>query len=105
VAGNYSLTAKAMDNWGATATSAAIMISVTNSSASPVTLVRSTWNGNDFSFSFLSQSGHSYDAEYTDSLGSGSWQLLTTIAGDGSMLTVTNHNVAAAHRFYRVETK
>jgi hypothetical protein len=70
-----------------------------------VTLQNPSWTGADFSFSFASQSGHSYEVQYTDALGSRAWQVITTLNGDGSTLTVTNRNVSDTQRFYRVEAK
>jgi hypothetical protein len=104
-AGSYTLTVKATDDRGATTTSAAITISVTNSLRAPVVIQDPFWSGGDFQFSFMSQSGHGYEVHYTDTLGSGAWQLLTTLTGDGSMLSVTQRNASASQRMYRVETK
>jgi hypothetical protein len=105
VAGSYTLTVKATDNRGATMTSAEVTIAVTNSPAMPVTLLNPTWIGSDFVFSFASQSGHTYEIQYTNAPGTGTWQVLTTLTGDGLTLSVTNQNASAIRRFYRVETK
>ncbi|HXI54287.1 MAG TPA: Ig-like domain-containing protein [Candidatus Saccharimonadales bacterium] len=104
-AGSYTLTVKATDDRGATTSSAAITISVTNSLGAPVVIQDPFWSGGDFQFSFMSQSGHGYEVHYTDTLGSRAWQLLTTLTGDGSMLSVTQRNASASQRMYRVETK
>jgi hypothetical protein len=104
-AGSYTLTGKATDNRGAAVTSAEVAISITNSPAMPVTLLNPTWIGTDFVFSFASQSGHTYEVQYTNALGTGTWQVLTTLTGNGLTLSVTNQNAAAKRRFYRVETQ
>jgi hypothetical protein len=104
-AGSYTLTVKATDNRGATMTSAEVAIAVTNSPAIPVTLLNPAWIGSDFVFSFASQSGHTYEVQYTNAFGTGTWQVLTTLTGNGLTLSVTNQNAAAMQTFYRVETK
>lgn len=76
-----------------------------NSSAAPVTLQNPAWNGADFIFSFASQAGHTYEAQYIDALGSGGWHLLATLTGNDLTLSVTNRTVSAMQRFYRVESK
>ena len=45
------------------------------------------------------------EPQYANALGTGTWQVLTTLTGNGLTLTVTNHNAAAMQSFYRVETK
>jgi len=103
-AGSYILSAVATDNLGAKATNS-ITISVTNSPALPVTLLNPSLSGSNFVFSFASQSGHSYEVDYSGILGSGDWQVLTNLIGTGSMLSVTNRNVPATQRFYRIQTQ
>ena len=104
-AGGYSLTVKATDNRGAVTTSAGVTISVTNSPAQAVTLLDQMWDGTAFIFSFASQTGRTYEAQITDGLGNGNWQLLQTLIGNGSTLSVTNMNPSSAQKFYRVESK
>ena len=101
-AGNYTVTARATDNLGDTATSTAVNIAVTNRTAAAVTIINPTWNGNGFSFSFATASGSAYAIEYKDSLNLISWQSLTNFAGNGSTLSVTNITTTT-ERFYRVE--
>ncbi|HXJ55161.1 MAG TPA: Ig-like domain-containing protein, partial [Verrucomicrobiae bacterium] len=103
--GTYILTVKATDDRGATATSAPISIVVSNSVSAPVVLQNPTWSGGDFWFSFGSQTGHNYEVQYTDALGPGPWQVLTTLNGNGSTLSVPQRNVSASQRMYRVQTK
>jgi len=84
---------------------AATLANMTNSPAPPVTLLNPSLAGTNFFFSFASQTGHTYQVEYNGALGSGPWQLLTNLAGSGSTLSVTNKNVSATQRFYRVQTQ
>lgn len=58
--------------------------------------------GNDFIFSFQSEPGKNYTAQYTDSLTSPNWQNLPSIAGNGAVKSVTNSAPAVARRFYRL---
>ena len=104
-AGDFTLRALANDDRGTATTSDPVTISVTNGVASPVTLDIAAWIGGSFVFSFASEPGITYQAQYIDVLGSGSWQALTTVTGTGSTLTLTNNHPAAGQRFYRVETK
>lgn len=60
-----------------------------------------TVNGN-FLFSFETQPGQIYLAQYADSLGSPSWQNLLVIGGDGSIKTATNSAANTDLRFYRI---
>jgi hypothetical protein len=71
----------------------------------PVALFAPRWLGNGFAFSFLSQAGASYSVQYTPSLAFPNWQSLSTLTGDGATLEVTNKNLSAAARFYRVESR
>jgi Bacterial Ig domain len=100
-AGSYTVTARATDNLGDTATSTAVNIGVTNRTAAAVTIINPTWNGNGFSFSFATASGSTYAIEYKDSLNLISWQSLTNFAGNGTTLSVTNITTTT-ERFYRV---
>jgi hypothetical protein len=73
--------------------------------ANPVTLFNTQWHQSNFSFSFLSETGHTYDVEYIGAFGAGgigTWSLLTSIAGTGSTINFTNRNLTATQRFYRV---
>lgn len=103
--GTYVLTARATDNFGATATSPAVTVLVNNPPPKPVALLDPTWSVDSFSFSFASQPGHTYQAQFVGQLDGSAWQPLETLTGDGSMLTVTNANPPAGQRFYRVLSK
>jgi probable HAF family extracellular repeat protein len=102
-AGTYTLTAVASDNGGLTATNS-ISITVTSGSASPVTLLSPTWGGGNFSFSFATQVGFTYDAQYaTPLVSSNNWTLFSSVPGNGSVVWVTNSALSDAQRYYRVE--
>ena len=84
---------------------ATLVIGAGNSPALPVTLQYPSLAGSNFVFSFASQSNHTYEIDYNGALGSGTWQVLTNLTGTGSTLSVTNKNVPATQRFYRVQTQ
>jgi glucose/arabinose dehydrogenase/PKD repeat protein len=104
-AGSYTLTVKATDDRGATTISGAITLSVTNSAPLPVLLFDPRWVGSDFVFSFSAQSDRTYEVQQTDGLGSGTWDLIGTLRGDGTSLNVTNKNASGSQHFYRVQSK
>jgi hypothetical protein len=100
-AGSYTLTARAADNFGATAISSPVVISVTNSSAAPVVILNPAINDGAFQFSFATQSGPNYTVQFTDSLEPVNWRVITNFTGDGTMFGVTN-STTTTERFYRV---
>jgi hypothetical protein len=53
-----------------------------------------------FSGSFQTQAGFNYVVRYKDDLNAASWQILTTIPGDGSVKSFTDAGPAGVHRFY-----
>jgi hypothetical protein len=54
--------------------------------------------------SFASQSGHTYTLVYKNSLTDAAWTSLNSVAGDGTVLTLTDATTAgAAHRYYAVQ--
>ena len=59
-------------------------------------------SGNSLVFNFPTESGKNYTVQYAPDLPSADWQTLTTITGDGNEATVTDPDIASAHRFYRV---
>jgi len=59
----------------------------------------------DVVFSFASQSGQSYNVQFMNSFGSGTWRLLTNLIGNSGFFTVTHHNPSIAVRFCRIEAK
>jgi hypothetical protein len=102
--GAYHLTARATDNFGITATSPPVTITV-GSSPAATTLLNPRWAGTNFAFSFASQIGANYAVQFTPSLAPTNWQVFTNVAGNGSELSVTNRSPGGGQRFYRIESK
>jgi hypothetical protein len=67
----------------------------------PVEIVSATRQGTNTSLIFATVAGRNYAVQFTDSLANSGWQTLTTIAGNGSVRTVTN-GVTSNGRFYRL---
>jgi hypothetical protein len=67
----------------------------------PIFFAPTAVNGN-FMVSIQSELGESYTVSYANSLSSPSWQTLTNITGNGSVITVTNSTPGVAQRFYRL---
>ena len=59
-------------------------------------------SGNDFLFSFETERGGIYTAQFADSLSSSSWQNLPAISGDGTIKAATNSASNSTQRFYRL---
>jgi len=68
---------------------------------SPIFFAPTAVNGN-FLVSIQSDLGETYTVSYANSLSSPSWQTLTNITGNGSVITVTNSAPGVAQRFYRL---
>jgi plastocyanin len=100
-AGAYTLSAIASDNLGARATNS-ISITVTSSPPSAVTLLNPTFSGGTFSFSFATQTGYTYNAQFTPSLNPISWFTFTNVIGNDSVVQVTDSSLTNALRYYRV---
>jgi hypothetical protein len=60
-----------------------------------------TESGNNFNISFPTQSGFSYRVFYRTNLTVGNWSLLTTVLGNGSVMTVTDSTASGNQRFYK----
>ncbi len=58
-----------------------------------------------FQFSFQSQSGKHYYAEYKNSLSDTGWLPLSDFDGDGAVMTVTDPATLIGPRFYRIRTQ
>ena len=58
--------------------------------------------GTNFVVSIQSELGKTYTVSYASSLSSPSWQNLTSVAGNGSIITVTNSAVGVTSRFFRL---
>jgi hypothetical protein len=67
----------------------------------PIFFAPAAVNGN-FMISIQSELGETYTVSYANSLTSPSWQTLTNITGNGSVITVTNSAPGIAQRFYRL---
>ena len=57
--------------------------------------------GTNFLVSIQSELGKNYTVQYLNTLGS-SWQNLISVAGNGSIITVTNSALGVPQRFYRL---
>ena len=55
-----------------------------------------------FAISIQSELGEAYTVNYANSLSSQSWQTLTNITGNGSVITVTNSASGVTSRFFRL---
>ncbi len=101
-AGAYTLTAIASDNAGLNATNS-IAITVTNASLPAITLSNLTFTGTNFSFSFATQVGYTYEGEFVTPLAAtNNWVVFTNMAGNGSVAWFTDWNLTNGQRFYRV---
>jgi hypothetical protein len=58
--------------------------------------------GNNVNISFPTQAGWGYRVFYRTSLTTGSWTLLNSTAGNGSVKSVTDASPGDAQRFYKV---
>jgi len=67
----------------------------------PIFFAPTAVNSN-FIVSIQSELGESYTVSYANSLSSPSWQTLTNITGNGSVITVTNSAAGVTSRFFRL---
>ena len=67
----------------------------------PIFFAPTAVNGN-FMVSIQSEPGEAYIVSYANSLSNPSWQTLTNITGNGTVMTVTNSAPGVAQRFYRL---
>jgi hypothetical protein len=67
----------------------------------PIFFAPAAVNGN-FMISIQSELGEAYIVSYANSISSSSWQTLTNITGNGSVITVTNSAPGVTQRFYRL---
>lgn len=80
-------------------------LSITSAVAPRVTLVSPGFTDGNFSFTFQSQDGVTYEAEYSGDLGSTTWTTLESIIGDGTQKTVTHTNPPVGPLFYRLRSQ
>jgi hypothetical protein len=66
------------------------------------TIFAPTKVGNNFILSFQTEPGETYTVQYVDSLSTLNWQNLPSVAGDGTVKTVTNSAPGVTQRFYRL---
>jgi hypothetical protein len=69
--------------------------------ANDLVLSAASYTGHQFSFSYPSTAGLTNIIEYTTSLSSTQWLVLTNIVGDGSLKSVEDTTATNADRFYR----
>jgi probable HAF family extracellular repeat protein len=101
-AGTYALTAIASDLAGLNATNT-ITVLVTNALLPAISISTPTFTGSNFSFSFGTQIGYTYEGEFTSPLAAtNNWVVFTNVAGDGSVVWVTDWSLTNGQRFYRV---
>lgn len=58
--------------------------------------------GTNYLISFQTNPGNTYTVQFTDSLSPVNWQNLPSVAGNGSVESVTNFAPGVAQRFYRL---
>lgn len=79
----------------------------TNTPPTPVLLINPSWLNGSFSFGFTSQVGRVYQFQTADHLDPDgtNWQTLSTIIGNGDVITVIPPQPAAPQRFHRLEAR
>ncbi len=99
--GTHILSAVAADNGGLKATNT--MGITVSASLAPIVISNPAFSGGAFTFSFGTQNGVNYAAQFTTPLsGSNTWQTFTSLSGNGSPMTVTDPNATNGERYYRV---
>ncbi|MCI0352074.1 MAG: hypothetical protein L0Z53_21855, partial [Acidobacteriales bacterium] len=68
----------------------------------PLQILNPHRSENSFVFDFKTEPGKTYTVQYASELPQAEWQTLTTINGDGNTATVTDADVSASQRFYRL---
>jgi hypothetical protein len=71
--------------------------------SSELKLTGAAIDGGNLSFSFATESGHSYSVQSSDTLGSG-WTEVENISGDGAVKTVA-YPIDAGRKFFRVQVQ
>jgi hypothetical protein len=69
-----------------------------------VTIGKVTLKASNISFSFGTQTGHSYNVQFATTLNPARWLTLTNVQGNGSMAQVTDSGFTNSSRYYRVAT-
>jgi hypothetical protein len=58
--------------------------------------------GSNVAVSFTTQAGSNYRVFYSTDLSTGSWTLLNTVLGDGTVKSVSDSSAASNQRFYKL---
>ena len=104
-AGSYNDTASFLNTTtGNGNTSRSVSLTVDSTDHLALYITNAARLGNDFVLSFYTQTGQDYTVEHTASLPPLSWSNLITLPGNGALVTLTNYNVPAGERYYRVRT-
>jgi hypothetical protein len=70
--------------------------------AEPIRLVNARTVNGFFQFDLPTQSGIVYTVQFTSDPGMNSWQTLTVVVGDGTLITVNDPELGSSQRFYRI---
>ena len=101
--GSHPLTAVVSDNLGIMQTSSVVTVTINASSPpSAVTILNPAFKTGIFSFSFGTQNGYMYEAQFSFALTPTNWMPLTNFLGDGSVVQVIDSQSTNSSRFYRV---
>ena len=100
-AGSYTLSVIATDNLNTMATNS-VAVTVTNLPATKVTIANAVLTPQGVSFSFDTQSGFTYVAQFAPVLDPTAWLTFTNVAGSGSIVHVTDVAPTNSVRFYRI---
>jgi hypothetical protein len=68
----------------------------------PVRILTMKRQGTNSVLSFATAPGKNYAVQFKDTLSIATWQIATTVAGNGTVRTVTNNTGAVTRRFYRL---
>jgi len=101
----YALNGYANDhtNWFGTTPSAGLSNPIpTNPPPAAVEILNPTLDTSGFVFSFVSEPARNYQVQFGSALDATGWQVLTNLAGSGSVLTVRDPNISQLQRYYRV---
>ncbi len=70
--------------------------------AAPLILTQPNWSAGTFTVAVPTQSGSTYTLQYKTSLSDSTWTGLSPMAGNGSVLRLTDPSATSSQRFYRV---
>jgi hypothetical protein len=95
--GDYSLTARAIDNRGVQTTSDPVAVQIIEPT---LALLNASVNGDNFTFSLATVTNRAYTIEYTTRLSPTNWQTLQSFVGDGNARSMID-TAHGQQRFYR----